>query len=79
MSRLINNHVTLILACTMLSAWYFGGTPHVGLKLVALFTLLWMAPLITMKAILGHPVSWDMFAVTALAGVALIWSFGLLA
>ena len=79
MSRLINNHLPLILACAMLSAWYFGGTPHVGLKLVALFTLLWMAPLIVIKAVREHPVSWDQFAVTALAGVALIWSFGLLA
>ena len=76
MRGIVNNHLPLILSCTMLSAWYFGGTPHVGLKLVALFTLLWLVPVITVKAVRGYPTSWDQFAVTALASVALIWSFG---
>lgn len=78
MSRLINNHMPLILACAMLSAWYFGGTPHVGLKLVALFTLFWFVPVILVNFTRGHLVHWDTLAVTALAGVALVWSFGLL-
>ena len=74
MNRIINK-APMILIFLMLGA-SFAGPPYTMLKLISLFTTIWMLSIMVARTIHHEGFKWDILMVFAAAATVFTWSMG---